>query len=72
MTESAGQKALEMLECVELINKVQNEVYIDEAIEGLSVENWTDEMFNQAIKKHDDTKKELFKQLETGMETWWD
>jgi len=72
ITESAGVYAKQIFECIDLLKKVQTEYYIDEAITGLIDKQWTDEMFNNTIKKQDEVKKELFKVLENNIENWWD
>ena len=72
MTESAGQYAKQMLECADLIDKVQNESYINEALDGLESRQWTDQMFKDACDKHDEARKQLFQLLETNIERWWD
>lgn len=72
MTESAGQHAKQMLECVDLIDKVQNEYYINSAIKGLVDEQWTDAMFSEVANKQDEAKRQLFKMLEENIERWWD
>jgi len=72
VTESAGKHAKQMLECVDLVDKVQTEYYIDLAINGLVDEGWTDEMFNEVAKKQDEARKRLFKLLEKNIEHWWD
>jgi hypothetical protein len=72
MTMSAGVHTRQMLECVELIDKVQNETYIEEALEGLGEHDWTDEAYNDCINKHNEAKKRLFHLLENKIELWWD
>lgn len=72
ITESASEKAKQMLECVDLIDKVQNEYYIDLAIKGLIDEGWTDEQFNDVSKKQDEAKEKLFFELKENIDKWWD
>ena len=69
--ENSESDAKVMLTCVDLIDKVQNEYYIDEALNGLSDNKWTDEMFKEMIAKQDDAKRLLFKTLEENIEHWW-
>jgi hypothetical protein len=69
--ENSITNAVHILECVDLIDKVQNEYYIDRALDGLSDHEWTDEMFKEALQKQDDAKKLLFKTLEDKIEHWW-
>jgi hypothetical protein len=57
-------------ECIELINKVQHEVYIDEAINLES--DWTEKVLIEAENKHNEARKELFEKLEKNIEHWWD
>lgn len=61
-----------MLKCIDMIDKVQNEYYIDQALTGLEMYDWTDVQWEEAVKKHDDTRKLLFKTLEENIERWWD
>jgi len=69
--ESSGADVKQLLECVDLIDKVQNEYYIDQAILGLVDEQWTDDMFKETAEKQDETRKLLFKTLEANIERWW-
>ena len=72
ITESSEDKAKEMMECIDLIDNIQNERYIDEAMHCLYNENWTDEQFNEAINKHDKVRKQVFDTIERNIESWWD
>jgi hypothetical protein len=63
---SSEREAEKMELCVRLIDKVQNEYYLDEAL-GLV----TDEVMINAINKHDKAKRILFKLLEQNIEKWW-
>jgi hypothetical protein len=58
-----------MLRCVDLIDKAQNEYYLDEAMRS---DNWSNENIDEAIKKHDACRKEVFDTLEKNIESWWD
>lgn len=69
ITEKANEDAEKMLRCVDLIDKAQNEYYLDKA---MTSENWTNENFDEAIKKHDECRKEVFNILEKNIEFWWD
>lgn len=69
--ESSSVEAKRMLECVDLIDKVQNEYYIEEGIKGLSDLEWSDAMFKEATEKHDEAKKRLFEMIEDNIERWW-
>lgn len=70
--ENAEVYAKQILECVDLIDKVQNEYYVDTALTGLWDHEWTYEMFKETIHKQDEAKKLLFKTLEDNIEYWWD
>lgn len=72
MTEKSGEVAKQLFECVDMIDKIQNEFYIDEAIEGLGEKQWSDEMWDEGIKKHEDLKTKLYKTIQDSIETWWD
>lgn len=72
ITLTAHEKAKEMLECVDMIDKVQNEYYIDLAIAGLVDKNWTDEQFNDVAKKQDEIREELFNKVKENISQWWD
>ena len=63
---SSEREAEKMELCVRLIDKVQNEYYLDEVL-GLV----TDEVMINAINKHDKAKRILFKLLENNIEKWW-
>lgn len=66
---SAEYDANRMMLCVRLIEKVQNEEYMD----GLIVdEHLTKEKVLAAQNKHDKAKRILFKLLEQNIEQWWD
>jgi len=69
--ESAQDSINQILDCVDLIDKVQNDYYIEQALDGLDVYGWTDVMFDEAIKRQDAAKKLLFSTLEANMESWW-
>ena len=51
--------------CIRLIEKVQNEEYID-----LS-QPWTKESMDHSFNKHKKARKLLFKLLEHNIEKWW-
>ena len=68
-TESAPLHAAEMKECIDLIDKVQNEYYIDQA---MMKQVWVKEELEEAENKHNDARKQLFKLLEENIESWWD
>lgn len=55
--------------CVRLIEKVQMEEYLDEAMRRKS---WTVESMEAAEKKHNKARRLLFKVLEQNIERWWD
>ena len=69
--QSSFSNAKQIIECIDLIDKVQNEYYVDTALTGLSDHEWTDEMFKETIQKQDEAKKLLFKTLEDNIECWW-
>ena len=60
------------MECVDLIDKVQNEYYLDMGIKGLYDDNWNDAKFNEMIKKHDEAQAELFNKIRDNISKWWD
>ena len=66
--ESSERDAEQMELCIRLIDKVQNEYYLDEALG----QEFTDEAVISAINKHDKAKRILFKLLEQNIESWWD
>ena len=72
ITESATETSKEILECVDLIDKVQNEYYLDMGIKGLYDDNWNDAKFNEMIKKHDEAQAELFNKIRDNISKWWD
>jgi len=68
--ELSERDAEKMELCVRLIDKVQNEYYIDEMLSKKSVLD--DEIIELAAYKHDKAKRILFKLLEENIERWWD
>ena len=58
--------------CIRLINKVQNEYYIDQYLESAEAEKeWTTDGITKAVAKHDKAKRVLFSVLHNYIETWW-
>ena len=66
---SAKYDADRMMLAVRLIDKVQNEEYIDELID---YNNLTKEIVDKADAKQAKAKRILFKLLENNIEKWWD
>ena len=58
-----------MMLCVRLIEKVQNEEYIEALIND---DNLTAEKINTAYNKQNKARKLLFNILEQNIEQWWD
>lgn len=69
--EKSKYYAEQMITCINLIDKVQNEYYIDELLMKKDL-NLTDEQMSDAMEKHDRAKRILFKILEENIEKWWD
>ena len=65
--ESSEREAQRMELCIRLIDMVQNEYYLDNAL----MNDLTDEAMMSAIRKHDKAKRILFKLLEYNIERWW-
>jgi hypothetical protein len=65
----AEYDANRMMLCVRLIDKVQNEDYMNELIND---DELTIEKIRAGQKKHDKAKRILFKLLENYIERWWD
>jgi hypothetical protein len=63
------QDADRMMLCVRLIDKIQDEEYMDKLINN---DNITLEDIQKAGDKHNKAKKLLFKILEQNIERWWD
>lgn len=55
-------------ECLRLIDIVQNEKYINEAIEN----DYDDHLTDKAITRHNEARRQLFKKIEENIEFWWD
>lgn len=72
VTETANAKGKQILECVDLIDKIQNEYYIDEAIFSLGDKEWSKKMWDEGIQKHDEARVKLYKTIQDNIETWWD
>jgi hypothetical protein len=64
---SSERDAEQMELCIRLIDKVQNEYYLDKAFK----QNLTDEAIISAVNKHDKAKRILFKLLDQNIEKWW-
>lgn len=67
--ESAGEDIKEIRECIELIDKVQNEYYLDELFKQ---DKFSLDEANLAEEKHNSARKQLFSRLEKNIEGWWD
>ena len=65
----ADYDANRMMLCVRLIEKVQNEDYMNELINDDDI---TIEKIRAGQKKHDKAKRILFKLLDNYIERWWD
>ncbi len=58
--------------CIRLIDKVQNEYYIDQYLGSAEAEKeWTSDGITKAVAKHDKAKRVLFSVLHNYIETWW-
>jgi hypothetical protein len=66
--ENANYDANRIDLCIRLLEKVQNEEYIEIPKDEL----WTKEAMDASIAKHDKARKLLFKILEQNIERWWD
>ena len=58
-----------MMLCVRLIEKIQNEAYMEELIND---DELTQEKIDTVTNKHNKAKHLLFKILEQNIEQWWD
>ena len=67
--ENASKDAKQMLECVDLIDKVQHEYYIDQAMKQ---KKWDMGELKIAEEKHDQARKQLFQTISDNIEKWWD
>jgi len=72
---SSEKHALQILECIEMIEIVQNEKILDEYISTVDI--YTDstmswEELDAAEGKQRRAKKDLFKHLEKNIDYWWD
>lgn len=66
---SSDYDADRMMLCVRLIEKVQNEAYMEELIND---DELTQEKLNAAMKKQDKAQRLLFKILDKHIQGWWD
>jgi hypothetical protein len=66
--ESSKRDAELMMTCVRLINKVQNEEYLDELY---NLDERSPESLKIVIDKHNKAKRLLFKIMEKKIESWW-
>lgn len=67
--ENSDRYVLQMREVIGLIDIVQNEKIIDEALQA---DKWSQELFEETERKHNEAKKELFTKLHDGIDYWWD
>ena len=66
---SSEREAQKMKLCARLIDKIQNEYYLDEQL--MRKDEITDKDIKDAIHRHDKAKKLLFSILENNIEKWW-
>jgi hypothetical protein len=66
---SAESDANKIMECVGLIEEVQNELIMDAA---LDCEDKSYASLKAAQEKHDATRKKLFETISDNIENWWD
>ena len=66
---SAEYDANKMMLCVRLIDKIQNERYMEDLI---NKDKLTIDDLNRGIAKQNKARKLLFKSLEQNIERWWD
>ena len=55
---------------IDMIGKVQTEYFLDKYLS--ESKSWTTEGMEQAIKDHDNARKEFFDYLNNNIEKWWD
>jgi hypothetical protein len=67
--ENKDVDVAQMREVIKLIDIVQNEKIIDEAIQAPT---WSREKYNEVQRRHDAAKAELFKKLHDNINNWWD
>ena len=66
---SSERESQKMKLCARLIDKIQNEYYLDEQL--MRKDEITDKDIKDAIRRHDKAKKLLFSILENNIEKWW-
>lgn len=66
---SSERDAELMMTCVRLIDKLQNESYLDEALDA---KEYSRELAQNCMDKHNKAKLLLFKILNDRIEAWWD
>lgn len=66
--EKSANDAHMMRYIANLIDKVQNEYYLDQALDYEINDNRIDE----AIEKHNNARKEIFNLLQENIEFWWE
>jgi len=60
-----------MIQCIDLIEKVQNEVYIDEALQKMDPDKWDPDIARLAEINHERAKKQVFELIEKNIDRWW-
>jgi hypothetical protein len=53
----------------DLIDKVQNESYINEALDKYDI---NDNRLDEAITKHNESRREIFNLMQENIEWWWE
>lgn len=66
---NSNYDADKMILCVKLIEKIQNETYMEELINN---DELTQEKLDAAFNKQKKARKLLFKLLDKHIEGWWD
>lgn len=69
MHETKARDIFQIREVIELIDIVQNEKIVDEA---LKADKWSKELFEETERRHNQAKKELFTKLHDNIDHWWD
>lgn len=65
-----GEDAASIRKAIEMIDKVQNEYYLDKFLS--ESQNWDDEGMRKAMEDQDKARQELFEYLNNNIEKWWD
>jgi hypothetical protein len=70
--ENSEKYADQIKKVILQIEIVQNQKHIDDMIDSENIDSWSDSLFKMACEKHNEERKDLFKNIEENIEYWWE